>query len=234
MEAFEQNEEYQEIDLLELLGHLIEKWWLIVLTTLLAGGLAYYIAAEKITPTYTAQSTIFIGQDSSSAMKISMDQLNLDNKLIIDYKELVNTRLISERVVKELALTTNAAQLSKFLQVNTINNSRFMHITFTDADADLAAKIVNKYSDVLKENAESVVGVKNIKIVDYAATPQAPSGPQVLQNTAIAAVLGGLAAIAIILLNVLLNNTVRKEEEIDRELGLTVLGVIPKFKGESK
>ena len=226
------NEEYDEIDLLELYHHLADKWWLIVLVTLLAAGLTYYITAKKITPTYTAQSTIFIGRDSSNIVSISMDQLNMDNKLITDYKELVNTRLISDRVIKELALTSDAAYLSKFLQIGTISDSRFMHISFIDPDPALAMKIVNKYSEVLKENAEGVVGVKNIKIVDYAIVPNKPSGPNVMRNTAISAMLGLMAAIGIILLNMLLNNTVQKEEDIEQGLGLSVLGVIPRFKGE--
>jgi len=234
MENQEFVEEYTEIDLRELLARMLEKWWFLLLMTVIAGGIAFYITWQMITPVYTAQSTIFIGKDSTSVLDISMEDLNMDSKLATDYKELINTRMITERVIKELALTTEVAELSKFVEIDLVNASRFMHISFTDPNPDLAKKIVNKYSDVLKEKAEDVVGVKNVQIVDYAIRPLEPSGPNLMKNTAVAALLGLMLAIGIILLDMLLNNTFQREEEIERELGLPVLGRIPKFKGEPK
>ncbi|MCR6546860.1 YveK family protein [Dehalobacterium formicoaceticum] len=233
MEVNEYNEEYGEINLLELFEHIIKKWWVVLILTVVAAGVTFYITKEKVTHLYTAQSTIFIGRDATNTLGISMEELSMDNKLIADYRELVNTRLVSERVKKELAITTETDKLSKFIRIDTVNDSRFMRISFMDPDPDLAMKIVNKYSEVLKEKAEDVVGVKNVQIVDQAVLPKTNSSPNILQNTAIAGLLGFMTAIGIIFLSMILSNTFQKEEEIERELGLPSLGVIPKFKGEN-
>jgi capsular polysaccharide biosynthesis protein len=45
--------------------------------------------------------------------------------------------------------------------------------------------------------------------------------------------LGFMTAIGIIFLSMILSNTFQKEEDVERELGLPSLGVIPKFKGDS-
>lgn len=227
-------EEYAEIDLIELMWEIIERWWLVVGLTLLAAVISFSISQYAITPVYTANSTIFIGKDSSNALGINLNDLTLDNKLVTDYKELLNTRLISERVIKELGLKVSSTKLASSLKVQTIKDSRFMKVSFTDKNPMLAQTIVNKYSDVLKEKAESVVGVKNVQVVDYAIIPEKPSAPSVWKNTGIAALVGFIAAIGIILLNMLLNNTVQKDEDLEKHLGLPVLGVIPKFKGESR
>ncbi|MGI6678693.1 MAG: YveK family protein [Dehalobacterium sp.] len=233
MEINEINEVYDEINLLELFEYIVKKWWVVLILTIVAAGVTYYVTKEKVTHLYTAQSTIFIGKDTTNALGISLEELSMDNKLIADYRELVNTRLVTERVKKELAITTETEQLNKFIRIDTISDSRFLRLSFMDPDPELAMKIVNKYSEVLKEKAEDVVGVKNVQIVDQAVLPKTHSSPNIVQNTAIAGLLGFMTAIGIIFLSMILSNTFQKEEDVERELGLPSLGVIPKFKGDS-
>lgn len=228
------NEEYQEIDLVELFKSVLRRWWLIALFMIMAGGAAYYVTTEYITPIYEAKSTLFIGKENDVLSSVSIGDLQLDNKLVVDYRELIKTRLVTEEVIQDLSLLTDYNGLRDNLGIQIITESRFMHVTFKDPIPERAAQISNRLSEVLAEKAETVVGVKNVQIVDYALVPNTPISPSVKKNVAIAGVLGAMVALGLIFLQMMMDNTIQTEEDLEKLTQLPVLGVIPKFKGETR
>ncbi len=225
------NVECQEIELLDLMRRIAKKWWLIVILVTISAVTSYYVTKMRITPIYKATTTIFIGKESSSITDISLADLEIGNQLVTDYRELIKTNLVAKEVIEKLALKVTPVDLNKFLMVQTVKGSRFMHISYKDPSPELAVKIVDKVSEVMKEKAETIVGAKNVHIVDYAELPHKPVSPNLFLNVAVAAVLGFITAIIIIVLDTMLDTAVHKEEEIEKEIGLPVLGIIPKFKG---
>ncbi|PKM55453.1 MAG: hypothetical protein CVV00_04110 [Firmicutes bacterium HGW-Firmicutes-5] len=228
------NEEYQELDLLELLRGIISNWWLILLFMIVAAGSSYYATKTYVVPIYKAESTLFIGKENDIITGISLGDFQLDSKLVVDYRELIKTRLVTEEVIDDLELKTTRNEVVDNLNINIITESRFMNITYQDPIPERATQIVNRFSQVLVEKAEIIVGVKNIQIVDYAITPTTPISPNAVMNALIAAMVGAMVAMGIILLKMAMNNTIQDESNVEKEFGIPVLGVIPKFKGEGR
>ncbi len=223
-------EEYQEIDLLELVGIVLKKWWLILLFVVIAGGTSYYVTDNYITPTYEAKSKLFIGKEADLLGEISLGELQLDNKLVVDYRELLKTRLVTEEVIQELGLNITTSQLVDNLSVETISDSRFINIIYVDTTPEVAQAITNKLAEVLVDSVQEIIGIKNVQIVDAAITPISPIAPSKVMNVAIAVVLGGMLALFVIFILHLIDNTIKKEEQLEKKLGVPVLGVIPKYK----
>lgn len=226
--------EYQEIDLVELAGHVLRKWWLIVILFVLSSGTAFYVTYAMITPIYSASTMIFIGKESAKIADISLMDLEVGNQLVSDYEQLLKTNLVVEQVIKELSLTATPGIVRGNLAVQIIKDSRFMRISYQDPDPEMAVQVANKLSDVLKLQAEAIVGVKNVVIVDYAKVPKAPISPNKMKNAAVAGMLGIMVALFVIFVQLMLDNTLKKETDIEKELGLPVLGAIPHFKGEQR
>ena len=227
-------DEYQEIDLVELLRVVLRNWWLILLLMLVASSTSYFVTTRYVTPIYEAKSTLFIGKESESiaGFDLSVSDLQIDDQLVVDYRELIKTRLITEEVIEDLALLASPSDLIRNLGISTISDSRFMHITYQDPIPERAVQITNQLSEVLADRAEEIVGVKNVRIVDPAIVPENPISPNVVMNVAIAAVLGIILALFIIFIRMMLDNTIKTEEDIERTVDLPVLGMIPQFKGE--
>lgn len=228
------NEEYQEIDLIELAGHVFKKWWLILLLMVISSGTAFYATKLMVTPIYEASTTVFIGKEAAKIADISMMDLEMGNQLVTDYTELLKTNQVLELVISELSLHAVPSDLESNLIVSVIKDSRFMRISYQDPNPEMAVKVVDKISDILKVKAEEIVGVKNVVIVDYAKVPTFPVSPNKSKNTAVAGVLGIMTALFVIFVQVMLDNTLKKESDVEKELGLPVLGAIPKFKGEAR
>lgn len=227
-------QEYQEIDLVELAQHILKKWYVILIVCIFFAFLAFTVSKYWIEPVYEAQTTLFIGKEPGGISNISLSDLQVGNKLVTDYQELIQTNLVTEEVVNELDLEVSVTDFKEQIQISTIKDSRFMNIAYQHTDRQMAQTIANKLSEKLTEKAVEIVGVQSIQIVDYAKLPQYPVSPNVKKNTAIGGAAGIVVALGIIFLQMMLKDTIAKEEDIEKVLGLPVLGSIPKFKGEKR
>lgn len=227
-------QDYEEINLNELLHKILKFWWLLVLAAIVCGGMAYYVTVNHITPVFEAKTTLFIGKEAGAIAELSLNELSVGNKLVADYRELIKTNRVLETVINDLKLATTADILRKKIDVSTVNDSRFIYATVKDPSPAMAVAIADKVSEILKEKAEEIVGAKNVYIVDVAKLPIEPFSPNVETNTTIAGVVGIMVALFFIFFNLMMNNTVATDEDIERVIGIPVIGTIPQFKGDTR
>ena len=69
--------------------------------------------------------------------------------------------------------------------------------------------------------------VDNVQVLDDAVVPETPIKPRPALNIAIAGVLGMMVSIFVVFLLEYLDNTIKTPEDIEKHLGLSVIGVIP-------
>ncbi len=73
-------------------------------------------------------------------------------------------------------------------------------------------------------------GLNSLIIDEYARLPQQPISPNVLQNTLLAAVVGGMIAIGIAFLIEYLDDTVKIRDDVEAVTGLSTLGTLQQLK----
>ena len=67
----------------------------------------------------------------------------------------------------------------------------------------------------------------SVKVISEARAGEKPVSPNKRMNTAIAGLLGLVLSVGAVFLREMLNNTFKTDEDIQKYLGFTVLGVIP-------
>lgn len=93
-----------------------------------------------------------------------------------------------------------------------------------DTTRTLYEGLLQRYKEV---GVTGGVTANNISIVDLATPPQSPSKPDLLLNMALAALLGlGLGILAALVLEAL-DETVATPDDVEKKLGVPVLGVVP-------
>ncbi len=93
-----------------------------------------------------------------------------------------------------------------------------------DTTRTLYEALLQRYKEV---GVTGGVAANNISIVDMATPPGQPSKPNMLINMALAALLGlGLGALAALILEAL-DETLATPDDVEKKLGVPVLGVIP-------
>lgn len=229
-------QDYQGIDLKEVTIIILRKWWLIPLLFILCSGAAFFITDKYIEPIYEAETSLFLGKEEGdiAGFDISLSELQAYSQLIIDYRELSKTRMIIEQVIDNLQINMDVKTFRDSLFVDSIVDSRLFTIKFQHTNPKLAADVANAVAEQLIIKVTEIVDVQNIRVIDRAMAEEKPIKPNKLLNLTIAGVLGIMLAIFIIFVIHLLNNTVKDEKDIEKEFGLTVIGVIPLFNGEGR
>lgn len=93
-----------------------------------------------------------------------------------------------------------------------------------DTTRTLYEGLLQRYKEV---GVTGGVTANNISIVDVATPPQKPSKPDMMLNMALAAMLGlGLGVLAALVLEAL-DETLATPDDVEKKLGLAVLGVVP-------
>ena len=228
-----ENQYEMEIDLLDLLYYLSKKIWILIAATVLFAMAGATFTKYVMDEQYTAETRLYVlNRSSSSALSglgaaLAVSDFQISDNLLEDYLVLLSGRNITDEVLEILNLDMTRDELSKLITVKSINNTRVFKIQVTDTDPQRAADIANCVREVAGRQLESVMNVNAVNLVYEAEVPQKKSGPSVTKNTMIAALLGLVAAAGVFVVIYLLDDTIRTEEDVQRHLGLSVLGVIP-------
>lgn len=220
-----QNKQY-EIDLLDLLGYLKKKIWLLVAATVLFAVLGAAYTAVFVDDTYTAATRLYVLNRASDSY-ISSSDYNVSSFMVNDCEVLLTGRNVTDEVINRLCLELTSAQLKNMISVSTVGNTRVLQIEVVDTDPQRAADIANCVQQVARNQLKEILNVEAVNLVYEAQVPQEKSGPSMLTNTALAAMLGLILCGGVQVLLYTLDDTVRTEADVERYLGLSVLGIIP-------
>ena len=150
------------------------------------------------------------------------------------YRENANGRRVLVRSAKPTVVErTNdksyhvtTAQLKKAISVQTQQNSQVFTLNAKTNNAEESAAIANTVASVFKQQIKHIMSVNNVTIISRANTPKAPSFPNKKLFTLAGAVLGLLLSFAYVLIKELTDTTVKSDDFLTNELGLTNLGAV--------
>lgn len=215
-----------EIDVLYLLRKLWSKKFFIIFVGLLVGTIALLGSVFFIKPKYTSTTRIYVVSRSSDTALTNQD-LQAGSYLVNDYKEVITSSEVLSSVIDQEKLSMSAGQLSDEIAVNIPTDTRVISISVTDTDAQRACDIANTVREVAAEKIKAVTKVDDVTTLESATKPSHPSSPNVKKNAAIGALAGVLLAVVGILVAEVLDDRVRRPEDIEEVLGMTLLGVVP-------
>lgn len=215
-----------EIDVLYLLRKLWSKKFFIVFVGLLVGTIALLGSVFFIKPKYTSTTRIYVVSRSSDTSLTNQD-LQAGSYLVNDYKEVITSSEVLSSVIDQEKLSMSASELSKDIAVTIPTDTRVISISVTDTDAQRACDIANTVREVAAKKIKAVTKVDDVTTLESATKPSHPSSPNVKKNAVIGALAGVFLAIVGILLAEVLDDRVRRPEDIEETLGMTLLGVVP-------
>ncbi|MBR1470470.1 MAG: protein-tyrosine kinase [Lachnospiraceae bacterium] len=215
-----------EINLLELFWALWRNKIEIILMTVFGALVAFFISELVMTPQYTSMTSLYVlaKQDNGA---ITTADLSVGTQLTNDYVVLVTSRPVLEKTIAELELDMTASQLGSLISVSNTSNTRILKISVTYTDPIMARDIANSIRIAVGEQIMSVMNIDAVNTVEEASLPLAPSEPRVKRNTLIGMALGFVLAAGLVVLHAVMDDTVKTSEDVEKYVGLPVLGVIP-------
>jgi capsular exopolysaccharide synthesis family protein len=220
--------DFINIDIRELLYLLLKKWYLIVLCFVLSTSSAFLITQYYLKPVYTAETTLFLGKERQK-VDFSFADIQVNNQLVADYRELLMSRTVAEEIEKKLGVPISVFQGN--VSVKTVKDSRIFSISYADTDKERAANVTNELATIIQQLAKEIIEVNNVQVIDTAKVPNKPVKPNKKMNVSVAGVLGLLSGAMLIYILEYVDHTFKKPEDVEGQLGLNVIGTIPLFEG---
>lgn len=234
----QENNDYIEIDILQLLSALWKKAWLIIVLAVIIGAMGFSYAYFLVTPMYTSSALLYVNNNSISfggqALSISTSDLSAASKLVNTYIVILGSRMTLEEVISSAHLDLTYEQLSRMVSAEQVNSTEVFKVTVKCSDPYTAEKIANTIVKVLPVKIADIVEGSNVKVVDYAVVNTRKVSPSVTKYTALGIILGVLIACLYILIEMLLDDIIHDEATLTQTFGIPVLAAIPDLKAKDK
>jgi len=219
------------MELKEYFYVIYKRLWIVVALPLAASLISAYISYCVLDPIYEANTTLYvINKRDDSQLALAYNDVMVGQFLVKDYRELVKSRTVTGTVIKELKLEGMTPEaLAGKISVNSKNDTRIIEVRVQDKIPERARDIADKVGEVFIGRVVELMKVENVNIVDKAQVPSKPVKPKAVINIAIAFFAGLAAAVGIVFFIEYLDDTIKTSEDVEKYLGLTVLGTIPEF-----
>ena len=227
------NQENQavEIDVFATLKVLWKRKFSIILVALVFAIAAFGYSAFLAKKEYQSTSRIYVvsrqNQDNNA---LTNSDLQAGSYLVKDYREIILSQNVLSQAIEELKLELTPAELSKKISVSVPTDTRILSITAKDGDPKEAARIANGLRNVAAAKIISVTKVSDVTTLDEAEVPQSPSSPNIRRNVLLGFIAGaGLMVVLMVVVEVL-DDRVKRPEDIEELMGFTLLGIVPDIK----
>lgn len=223
-----QDNQTVEIDVLSLVKTLWRRKFLIVVTAFVIAIIALGYSTFIIKPTYTSSTRIYVvNRQPGDNSTLTNQDLQAGSYLVKDYKEIILSQDVLAKVISDLKLNMQPSALAKKITVTVPTDTRIVSIAVSDGDAKEAARIANSLRQVAAEKIIAVTKVADVTTLEETEIPNAPSSPNIRRNTLIGFLAGGVLISVVILVVEVLDDRVKKPEDVEEALGITLLGVVP-------
>ena len=216
------NEENEVIDLTEILSavrqHLLE----LIFVTLAAALVGFTASKFLMTPKYDSSALMIVNTRQDVNANVTSDQINSATKLVSTYSIIIKSDTVLQQVIDNLGLNLTYAKLNKRVTVAAVDDTQVMKITVQSDSPEWARQVCEQIITVAPEAG-------SVKVISNASLATEPVSPNIKKNTMLAAAVGFVLVIGIIVLQVLLDNKINTEEDVTKYLDMTVLGVIPQY-----
>ena len=220
-----------ELDVISLFKTLWRRKFSILSTALIFALAALGYSTFVAKKTYQSTSRIYVvSRQNQENNALTNQDLQAGSYLVKDYREIILSQNVLSQAIEELKLDMTPGELSKKVSVAVPTDTRILSITASDADPKEAARIANGLKDVAAEKIIAVTKVSDVTTLDEAVVPQNPSSPNIKRNVLLGFVVGGVFISALVILSEVLDDRVKKPEDVEEVMGVTLIGVIPSIK----
>lgn len=221
-----ENNDAVEIDLMEIFGLMLHKLWLIILCAVAAGAVGYAVSRFVLTEEFESTTRIYVLNRQNDDM-LTYSDVQLGTQLTKDFTQIIKSRYVLEQVIAVCGIEDTSAALASRVSVDTQSDTRIVTITVTDKDPAMAQYIANELREAAAERIMYVMDIQAVNVVDEADLPTAPSAPSVTKWTVVGFLIGAFICMAVVLIQFLLDDTIKTSDDIEKYLGLSTLGMIP-------
>ena len=217
-----------EIDVVQVLKVLWKRKLMIALVAIATGVLAFGFSSFIVKPQFTSTTRIYVvNRNQRDKPGLSNQDLQAGSYLVKDYREIILSQDVLEKVVTEQNLKFDAKALAKKIQVTVPADTRIVSISVKDGNPEEASRIANGLREVAAQKIISVTKVSDVTTLEEARPALSPSSPNIRRNTILGVGVGAGIVILLAISVEVLDDRVKRPEDVEEVMHISLLGVIP-------
>ena len=213
--------------ILELMQTLKEKIALILAVTMAAALAGWAVSSFFVPRRYEASVNMIVNTRTDMNTVVTSDNISSAQNLVDTYAIIIKSNKVLNSVIDELELNMGYEELSQLISVDAINRTQVMKIAAQCSDPRQAEQIVHTISRIAPAIVADAVEAGSCKVVSDVYSSQEPVSPNIPRTTVLFGALAFLLVCAAVVLRELFNDYIVDDADMEKKLGISVLGVIP-------
>ena len=148
-------------------------------------------------------------------------------KLLQTYAETIKTNEVIQAAINNTNADLSIKDVKSSLTVTPISDTQILQIKYQNNDPEVARSIIENITNEFVILSKELVPNGNVRVIEAVQLPEDPVAPNKKMNIAIAFLLGLMVSVGLVFLLEYLDNTFKTKENLERELNIPVLGLIP-------
>lgn len=226
-----------EVSLWSIVGLLLRKIHWLIATGLAFGIGVYLVLSLLVTPTFESRVTFYVYNNSGGASQsgsIDKSDLQAAESLATTYSKILESNSVLNAVLSDLNSALTRKELAQMVDVAVVTNTQLLEVVITSTDANFACNVAESFASVAPVEIVRITKAGGVEVVDHPEVATEQASPRTAFDTAIAVVVGVIIAAVIIILKTLSDTTIYLPEDIEKLVGVAVIGQIPEIEGTEK
>jgi capsular polysaccharide biosynthesis protein len=220
----------ESILLKDIIEALKKRWKIVVLIVLVITIITTFVSFFLVKPKYEASTKVFVGKESSNETKdYTSNDVQMYQQLLKTYTDVILTKDFVENAIEGESITSSKEEILSNLNITPKTNTQILEIKYLSYDKEEAKLVVEEVANEFIIVSTKLISNANVQIIEKATLPENPVSPNKMRNISIATALGIIIGMGVAIILEFMDTTFSCKEDIEKEIGLPILGVIPKF-----
>lgn len=212
-----------------LLNAILRRLWLIALSGVLAGLVAFCALKVFVKPTYRAGFTAYINNRDGQTVNepLTNSDISASKSLVNTYSAIITSPTILEEAATQADIQCPFSELQKIVSTSIVDDTELVEVYVVMEKREDAYHLAMAISEIAPAYVSKIVEGSSMKVLDTPKLPATEFGPDYLKYTGMAMVLAMIAAGAIIIIAEIKKDAVPAADSLEKRFGLPVFARIP-------
>ena len=218
----------EEVNIIEFSRYYLSKLFIVIVYAIFAFILGNIYTMKIKTPIYKSDTTVILVSETSE-QQYTQSELLLNKNLVKTYSNIIKSKKVLNKVIKNLNLDYNYTELSKMIKVSNVDDTEIIKISVLSTSEENPAVIANAIVPVFRNEVKRIYGIENVSVLDEATNNHKPYNMNMIRDNIIYILIGIFLGSALVFTMYYYDTSVKSVEMVEDKLGLTVIGVVPKI-----
>lgn len=202
--------------------------WICAIAAVLAVVVMFVFNTVTFEPLYDSTATLYVlKKENESTTTVTSSDFSLALDVVNDCTHLIKSHKVLDKVIENLELSYTYDDLYKSISTNNPTKTRVLLVTVQSESPELSQKIADEVCEIGCEAIEEAMGFKQTNFYEHGIYNDKPSNKVGLSKYFLVGLAAAILTYVVFVVIFILDDSIRTKEEIERYLGLTILGEIP-------